>query len=457
MKKNKIRFWTLLGLLVATNTFAQAQKWTLEQCVTYALENNLSIKQSQKDQQLADIAKKDAIGNFLPNANASASHSWNIGLNPNITTGLLQNQTTQFTSAGFNVGVTIYDGLKNQLQLQKARLNQIASNYQLDKMKEDISLNVVNAFLQIVFNQENLNVQQQQLDYNKKQLTRTEALVNAGTIAKAEWYDAKANVAADAQRLVVAQNNLLLSKLSLAQLLQLQEPDKFDVDVKGIALASSKIVEQSVWQIISKAKENRVDLKLAENSVALAEKDVKLAKAAYQPTVSGFYGMNSRVAYTDRIIGLGAGNQPVYGGPAPFFDQLNTNKGQSFGVSINVPIFNGFAVRNNVKRSKIALDKANMALQQRDLEVTRTVYTAFTDTQAAQKTLEASQTTLEARQLAFSFAKDRFEAGMMTVFDFNQAQTLYNQAQSDVLRAKYDLVFRTKILEYYFGLPIIQN
>jgi outer membrane protein len=167
----------LFLLLIGFQLSAQDKKWTLEECVDYAIKNNISVQQSELDLKNASINKKDAVGAFLPNINGNASHSWNIGLNQNITTGLLENQTTQFTSAGLNVGVDIYNGLRNQLQLRKSNLQIIASQYQLTKMQEDIALNVANAYLQILFNKENLKVQLQQKQYNLQQLERTKELV----------------------------------------------------------------------------------------------------------------------------------------------------------------------------------------------------------------------------------------------------------------------------------------
>ena len=172
----------LFLLLIGFQLSAQDKKWTLEECVDYAIKNNISVQQSELDLKNASINKKDALGAFLPSINGNASHSWNIGLNQNITTGLLENQTTQFTSAGLNVGVDIYNGLRNQLQLRKSNLQIIATQYQLTKMQEDIALNVANAYLQILFNKENLKVQLQQKQYNLQQLERTKELVEAGVV-----------------------------------------------------------------------------------------------------------------------------------------------------------------------------------------------------------------------------------------------------------------------------------
>lgn len=471
---------TILFLLFITiQANAQNKKWTLKECVDYALENNISIKSSELDLQNATVNKKDAIGAFMPNINASTSHSWNIGLNQNITTGLLQNQTTQFTSAGLNVGVDIYNGLRNQLQLRKSNLSIIATQYQLTKMKDDMGLNVANAFLQILFNKENLKVQKQQKEFNLTQLSRTEDLVEAGVVPKGDLLDIKATAASDYQRVIAAENALLISKLSLAQLLRLDDFKNFDIDESQIPGLSESILLETSEAIAEKAKETRVELKIAQSSVELAEKDISIAKAAYQPTLSGFYSFNTRAAYSDRIVGFqpnvanptsvigfvdGTNQQvlqpnfsPILGGPQNLMDQFSNNKGQNFGVQLSVPIFNGFAVRNNVERTKIALDRAKINLEQQELDVERNVYTAYTDAFAAKESFEAAKTTLEARLLSHNYAKERYEVGLMNVFDFNQAQTLLVNAQSEVLRTKYDYLFRIKILEFYFGIPLIEK
>lgn len=466
-------------LLVGMQISAQDKKWSLKECIEYAVTNNISIKSSELDLKNAAINKKDAFGAFLPNVNANASHSWNIGLNQNITTGLLENQTTQFTAAGFNVGIDIYNGLRNQLQLRRSNLALIASQYQLTKMQEDIALNVANAYLQILFNKENLKVQQQQKTFNLSQLERTTQLVDAGVVPKGDLLDIKATVASDTQRVILAQNALLISKLSLAQLLRLDDFKSFDIDENQIPALNQEILLQSSERIIEKAMENRIELKIADSNVELAEKDVAIAKAAYQPTLTGFYSFNTRAAYSDRFVGLAPDvnnptspigfvdgtNQlvlqpnfiPVLGSPLPLLDQFNNNKGQNFGVQLSIPIFNGFAARNNVERSKVALERAKLNKSQQELDIERNVFTAYTDANAAKESFEAAEITLEARKLSFDYAKDRYEVGLMNVFDFNQAQTLLVNAQSEVLRTKYDYLFRTKIVEFYFGIPLIEN
>jgi outer membrane protein len=466
-----------LLVLIGLSSQAQTKVWTLEECVRYALENNITIKNSALDVETAEINKKDAFGNYLPSVNGNASHSWNIGLNQDVTTGLLRNQTTQYSSVGLNAGVDIYKGLQNQNTYRRAKLSVIASQYQLLKMQEDISLNVANAFLQILSFKEDLKVKKEQISIDEKRLKRSEEMVNAGTIPRGDLFDLKATIATDRQNVTVSENNLLISKLSLAQLLQLKEFADFDVVDDTNIKDENNIMSQKPIDIYNKAKETRTELKLAQTNLEIAEKNVAIAKGAYQPTLSAFYGFNTRASYSDIITGsipntahptsqigfvegtnqpvLQNNYSPVLGGPQPILDQFSNNKGQNFGLQLNVPIFNGFSVRNNVERNKVSLEKSKIDLEQKSLDLQRNVYTAFTDAKGALNTYESATIALEARQQSYDYAKEKYDVGLMNSFDFTQAQTLLTNAQTDVIRTKYEYMFRIKILEFYFGIPIV--
>ena len=466
-------------LLFSLSIQAQTKQWTLEECIKYAIDNNISIKLSELDTKTADIDKKGAIGNFIPSLNSNANHSWNIGLNQDPTTGLLRNQTTQFSTMGATVGFDIYRGMQNQNTLRRANLSIIAAKYQLTKMQEDVALNVANAFLQVLFNKENLKVQQEQRAINEKQLARSEELVKAGSVPKGDLLDIKATVASDSQRVIAAENALLISKLSLAQLLQLKEFYDFDVTDDTSVKDENNILSQTPIAVYDKAKEQRTELKIAKTNLEIAEKNVAIAKGAFQPTLQGFYNINTRISYADVITGfvpnlsnptsvigyvegtsqnvLSPNSIPLLGSSPSFKDQFIDNKGQSFGVQLSIPIFNGWSVRNNVERSKVNLEKSKIAVEQEELTLQRNVYTAFTDAKGGLNAYESALSALEARQEAYNYAKEKYAVGMMNSFDFNQSQTLYTVAQSEVLRTKYDYIFKIKILEFYFGIPIIKN
>ena len=444
-------------MFIGTLAQAQVKKWTLQECVDYALKNNISIQLTNLDNKTAAIEKTAAVGGFLPIVNANASHSWNIGLNQNITTGLLENQTTQFTSAGLNANVPIYSGLQNINRLRRANLSILAAQFQLSKMKDDISLNVANAFLQILFNKENLKVQKELLANDNKQFTRTDELVKAGVLPRGDLLDVTATVASDKQKVVAAENILFLSKLSLAQLLQLDDFQNFDTAEANYEAKQSATMLESSENIIAKAKQDRVELKIAKANLDIAQKDISIAKGAYQPSLTGFYSFSTRASNSGRITGVDGMGNPILSNPLPLFDQFSNNKGHNFGVQLNIPILNGFTVKNNVDRSKIAYERTQIASKQAELDIERNVFTAITDAKGAINAYEAAVTALEARTEALNYAKEKYDVGLMNSFDFNQAQTLYANAQSEVLRTKYDSIFKVKVVEFYFGIPITAN
>ncbi|MCF6128412.1 TolC family protein [Flavobacterium sp. AS60] len=456
--KNSIQAFALIfSLLLGFTSVAQQKKWTIQECVEYALKNNISIKNSELDIKLANIDKLSAVGNFLPNVNTSLSHSWSIGANTNPVTNVRENQTTQYTQVGLSSSVTIYNGLQNVNRLRNAKMVQLARQYQLTKMQDDISLYVANAYLDILFNKENLKVQQGQLANDEKQLKRTEELVNSGSLPRGDLLDMKATIAGDNQKVVAAENSLLISRLSLAQLLQLEDFQNFDIADVDIDAKPSSVMAETPEAILEKAKQVRVEIKIAQTNLDLAQRDIKIARGALQPSLTFGYNFGTNASYTDRIIGVDGSGVPIIASPLPVFEQFSNNKGHNFGLQLNVPIFNGFSAKNNVERSKVDYEKTKNAFKQANLDLETNVYKAITDAKGALKTYESAIATAEARQEAFNYAKEKYAVGLMNAFDFNQSQTVFVASQSDVIRAKYDYIFKMKVVELYFGIPIIQK
>ncbi len=448
-----LNFTICIGVLCS----AQQKRWTIEECVSHALKNNISIKQSELDIKSNGLDKLAALGNFLPSVNFGGTHSWNIGLNQNITTGLLENQTTQFTSASLSSNITIYNGLQNINRLHRTKLAQLAAQYQLTKMQDDISLFVANAFLEILFNKENLKVQQLQLANDQKQVVRAQELVDAGSVPRGDLFDMKATIASDNQKVIIAENALLLSKLSLAQALQLQDFENFDIADVAVEANLSPLMAEKSETIVDKAKQVRAEIKIAKTNLDVALRDIEIAKGAYKPSLTGFYSFSTRASYSSRIVGIDPSGVPILASPLPLFDQFSDNKGHNFGLQISIPVLNGLGVKTNVARSKLNYERSKIALNQANLDLETNVYKAISDAKGALKTYESSMATLEARQEAFNYAKERFNVGMMNAFDFNQSQTVFVAAQSDLIRSKYDYIFKVKVVELYFGIPIIQK
>ena len=240
--------------------------------VKRAIDENISIKQSELDYIDSEINRKNAVGNFIPNINIGSSHSWNVGLNQNITTGLLENITTQFSSMNLNLGVDIYNGLKNIKQLHLANLRILSSQYQLADMKENISLLVANSYLQILFNKEFIKIQESQLEISKSEVERARELVSNGVIPKGDLFEFEANLASVEKALIDAQNNYTLSKIALAQLLLLDDYNNFEIADEEYDLEISSILDKSPQEIFAVAVSNRNEIKLLKQILKLQKR-----------------------------------------------------------------------------------------------------------------------------------------------------------------------------------------
>lgn len=470
--------FSLIAILLAfcSQINAQQKEWTLEECVNYALENNIQVKQSELDLEVSDIEKRDALGNFIPSINAQASNSWNTGLTQNVTTGILQNQTVRNFSAGVTAGLTLFDGLRNFKQLQRARISRLSSEYALDKMKDDIALFVADSYLQVLFNKQSLEVLRAQNEVTIEQLQRTQDLVDAGVLPEGDLLEIRATMADEKQRMILAENQIQISLISLAQILGIQDYQNFDIVDRDYNVFGNEILENTVYDVIDRAKEERSEIRIAETNMELAEKDVDLAKGAYLPTLNAFFNYNTRETGQGRItgavldpneptrqIGVVQGSEeivvapntiPTLGSPLPFIDQLYRNDGISYGFQLSVPFLNGFATRNQVKRNEINVKRAEYQLEQAELDLEANVYQAYTDAKGAFEAYEAALVASAAQERAYEYATERYDVGLTNAFDFSQAKIRYENTQREALRAKYDYIFKLKVVELYFGIPV---
>lgn len=473
------RMTRLLTSLVLTGVFtlnAQSEPLSLEDCVMMALEKNISIKQSELDVQNAGIDKLNAFGNFLPSVNLSASHFWNNGLNQNITTGLLENVTTEFSSFQGNVGIDIFNGLQNINQYRRAQLNLLAQQYRLADMADDVSLFVANAYLQVVLNKEILTVQQKQIETTQLELERTQELVEAGVLTARDLYELEANLATQEQSVVVAENNFRLGKINLAQLLLITDYENFEIELEDFSIPFPSILEKQPKEIFEQALTFRNDVKLAETNIGIAQKDLDIAKGALYPRLSGFYSYSTRITYNDRLVGTGTFSSIPLGyvadtgslvvreiedmtlvAPLSFADQFSLYDGHNFGLQLSIPVFNGNSLSNAVKRSQVNLQRSKNLFSQQQLDLETSVNQAFNDSKGSYKLYEAALKTENATRRAADDALERFQAGAMNSFDYVQAKQRYEAAVSDAIRAKFDYVFKLKVVEFYFGLPLEIN
>lgn len=442
--KFKITVFTIVFSMALT--MAQQKKWTLEECVLYAVENNLTIAQFELDLENVRIDKSDAIGAMLPSLNGQISASASTGLSFDPTNNRPVT-TTIFTSTGnLTSSVTLFDGLRNINNLHRAKMNAIGSQYRLDNLKDDIRLRVANSYLEILSNKEALAVSRAQYAFTEQDLKRTKELVDSGVVPRGDLLEIEATAAGQEQQIVNNESLVLISRINLAQLLQITDYENFQIADESFEIPPSDILNNSAKTIFSKALEFRNDIKFSESNVILAEQDLKITKGGLYPTLNAFFNYNTR--YSDQFF------DPITGNLIPFRDQIYINDGISYGAQLSIPVFNGFRVRNDINRSQIAVEKAKLQFEQDKLDLETTVNQRYVDVTTFAKAYEAAEKTLEARRLAYQYAKERFDVGLMNSFDFSQAQSRVDNAEADVVRTKYDYIFRLKILEFYFGIPI---
>lgn len=444
----KFRLLSLLALISAFS-FAQTKRMTLQECVEYALENNITIEQFELDLESAELGELEGLGQFLPRLNGSMglNESKGFGIDPRTNTA---NPSLVVLQGNFNlsVGYTLFDGLRNIRRAQRAEINTISNQYRLANLKDDIRLSVANAYLNVISSKESLKVAQAQFAVTEQDLKRTKELVELGVVPNGDLLEIEATAANQEQSIVNAEARVILSRINLAQLLQITDYENFDIADESFDVPSSTILDKSPKQIFTKAMSFRNDIKLAETSVILSEQDLKIAKGAALPTLNAF--MNYNTFASDRFQLDDTGNlvRP------DLIAQLEGNDGISYGLSLNIPIFNAFSTSNSIKRAALNVKRSELQYEQTKLDLESAVNQAYNDVKTFAKAYEAAQKSLDARRLAYQYAKERFEVGLMNSFDFSQAQARLDNAEATVIRTKYDYIFRLKILEFYFGIPM---
>lgn len=289
----------------------------------------------------------------------------------------------------------------------------------------------------------------------EQDLKRTRELVASGVVPRGDLLEIEATAANQEQAIVNAQGQVSITKIALAQLLQITDYENFDTADESFEVPPSNVLSNAPNTIFAKALEFRNDIKLSQTNVELAEKDVEISKGALLPTVGAFINYGTR--YSD-VAQIPDPNEPFGTFFTPnFVDQLWIFDGISYGVQMNLPIFNGFSTRNGIARAKVEVERAKLQLEQNKLELENDINTVYVDVNNFAKAYEAAQKTLESRRLAYQYSKERFDVGLMNAFEFSQAQARLDNAEAEVVRTKYDYIFRLKILEFYFGIPISLN
>ena len=427
----------IVFLLMMSYSLGQNNLWTLEECVNHALENNITILQAKNSLLSSEQDIVSAKGNFLPAINSNISGGASLG-NIEVFPGEFRDREFYSTSLGVGFSQSVFNGFRNINLLNQSKLSLERNQYELEKLKDDISLNVANAYLNVLFNKENLDLANSQVEFSKFQVSQVQTLVEAGSEPMSTLIETQATYSRDIQNLTIAENSHILSLLSLSQLLQIPF-ENFDIEVVQIDVPSANLMYDDVAAIINYAMENRNEIKVAERDIELSKLSTKISKSAYLPNISMVYGFNASANFSN----LTSDDQ--------FIDQLNDNKGHSVNMNISIPIFNRNQTKAQVKKSKIQEETTNLAFDQVKVNLESTIQRAFTDAKAALRAFEAAELSLGSQILAFENSQQRFNLGALNSFDLEQSRIRLLNARSSQINAKYDFIFKTKVLDYYLG------
>lgn len=475
----------LTCFFISLSFFAQAQQldtasgkevWTLQECVDFALAHNLQVKRSELDVELSSIDRRQSRLAMLPTANAQVSngYNWGRGIDP-VTNQFISSQRNGFTSLGASSGVTLFNGFRIQNTIKQSGLELEASQEDLAKSRNDVTLNVISLFINVVFNKELVENASLQLASSQQQFERTKKLVAAGSLPKSDELNLDAQVATNELNLINQENALAMSLLQLQQALQLPAADDFDVEIPELT-AEDLVLDQSRDEIYRVARGTMPEIESAKLRIASSQYGIKAARGNLYPrlTINGSVNSNYSSASATRFVADGGFNQfetgyfvqgtnaPVYGlQPTGAFqeiygfnDQVKDNLYKSVNLTLSIPIFNNFNARSNLQRAMISNEQAKIAAQEVDNALRQNVETSYNNAIAASKSYNASLRQVDAREEAYRMAKQRFDIGAANYVEYQVAENDLFQARSDLARGKYDFIFRKKVLDFYLGNPI---
>jgi outer membrane protein len=437
-----------------TSLMSQQKVWSLEECIIYAIDNNIQIKQqviqTEYNKNSLDLAKLK----LLPTVNGQSSYSFSFNRTLDQTTNLYKDQNGQ--NAQFFVGgnLPLFSGLQNLYSIRSNQYQVLASEQDLQSIKDNIGLSVALGYLQILLNKELVAATSSQLEITLQQIEKSKKLVEAGSSARGNLLQIESQAAQEEVQLINLKNQLETSYLNLTQFLELKSPEGFEVSVPEISVDSNSLVSGNIEEIYQLALGNRPEVKSSELKLTASEYNLKNAKGGRYPTLSLSHSYSTQYSnLRQKVLGVDPVTGIIYG-DYPFTDQLKDFKNFGLAFNLRVPILNGWQVNKNVSNSKLAVENNNYVLEATRKQLYKNIQIAYTDAMAAIKKYSASMKAVISTQEAFRYSEQKFNVGLVTPVDYNAAKTQMLKAQSDLAQAKYEFIFKTKVLDFYKGIPI---
>jgi len=433
---------TILTLLLLTLTITgySQKQWTLTECINHALENNLQIKQASIATENNELHLRQARNNRLPALNASLSDGFSFGR----TLGrdnMYVNQNSNSADGSLNLNVPVFQGFRITNEIAARKYDFMAAVEDHQKIKNDVSLTVVSYFLNVLVQKEHLKIVQQQLHLTDTMLHRIEILVNNGREPISKLYELKAQSANDAFNITNAQRNLRLALLDLAQLLDLESLENFDISAPEFNFDVSDMPIPVV--VFDNALVTLPNVSAEEFRLESSKRNLEIARSGYFPTIS--LGASTATGYFYNMQGIH--NEA-------FRSQLENNWRSFVGLSMSIPIFNRFAVRTNVSHSKMQIEHQELQVKHARNVIYKDIQRAMLNAKVSRDRYIAAVNAVQANQTSFRFIEQAFESGRTTFFDMQQSRNNLERAQSEQIQAKYEFIFNTKVLDFYNGKEI---
>jgi outer membrane protein len=468
---------TLFITLIFSIFTTKAQElWDLKKCIDFALENNLQIKQGQLNKKISEANYLRSKLASFPSVNGFVSHNYNFGRTIDPFTNQFATQTVQSNAFSISANWVLFNGFQTINAIRQNNFNSLASKYDLEKIKNDIVLAVISAYLNIIYLEEQLQIAEQQITLSQKQVDRISLLVNTGSAARGSLLDMQAQLANDELQKVNIQNQLDIAYLNLMQLMELNSQERIKIVKPQTMLPVEDIFNKTPSSIYQEALNNQPDIKAAELRVKSAYMGLLSAKGSYYPRLiistsfgTGYSGLRKEVIGKPILSGfdtIGVTTSmdfvlvPNYAFDTrviPFNRQLEDNLNRTIGLSLTIPIFNAFQAKTSSTLAKIQKNNAELALESAKRQLEKNIQQAYADAMAAYKKYLATEKSVNALAESFSYTEQRFNVGAANTFEYNDAKTRLARAKAELLQSKFDYAFKVKILDFYLGKPLDLN
>jgi len=430
--------------------------WTLEECLRYAQENNLTIKQAYLNTDLSKQNLFQSKMGLLPSLNGNISDNTNFGRNIDPVTNEITVDRIRNNSFGLSSSVTLFNGFQKINSIRKSNYDYLASKYDAEKIANDISVNIVTAYLQLLYNADLILVSQQKVDVSELQVQRISNMVEVGSLPAGDLLNTEAQKAQEELQLIVAESQRDIALLNLKQLLDLPSTTDFTIEDFDVE-PSEQFTLLNTDDVYNQAVENLPNVKSAESKLQSSEKSLAIAQGGRSPRLSMSASLGTAYSSaSQKFVGydsLALLPYPIYVDYS-FEDQFNDNVSQSIGFNLSIPIFNAWQANSRINQAKIGVLQSQFSLQQSKNDLRKTIEQAQNDALSAHKKYIASKKTVDFQKQSFQYTQEKYDLQLITSYDYNNAKNTLFRAETDLLQAKYDYIFKTKMLDFYMGKPL---